>query len=390
METFTLFDSTPACLAKDFFGRLQLPEMHPMAYQPIFEPPTKWFDGPEVLTFQSDALNLAAACVQIFLRKHLEWFHIKIPAFMFEGFHRSMEKNGGPTVLLPFWCWCDGGPEKVARYRQHRHAIAVSPRGYFRNNVWKKITVSNEYYKESLHKNISLIDSPQHLVHLIDHLSNRKSSWRVSGVSSTQLNHFYINVTLPEHFKWVLVCLWEGGLTQLIYEEFKRLGPDKLAPYATWIHPSWTFYVKDLPTVPKDLVFPVSKHFFPTTKATEYFLHITNDKKLYFEKKECVLDEIDWGRVQANSGNVLRKVFGNDWIEPTSDEISYLETVEPLMSRKLELEQEVEKIKSELIALKEEKRIDGSKSNKLLRSDEDIFSRMFNLFSRIKDIILFK
>lgn len=119
---------------KIFFDQLKLPGMHPMAYQSIFKQPVEWLDGPEALTFQCDALNLAAACVRKYLRRELEWFHTQIPAFTFEGFHRVIEANrGGLTVLLPFWC--DGEPQKEARNRQHMHVIDVSPTGYFRKNV---------------------------------------------------------------------------------------------------------------------------------------------------------------------------------------------------------------------------------------------------------------
>lgn len=275
-----------------------------------------------------------------------------------------MEENGGSTFLLPFWCWCDEGPQEDARHRQHRHAIAVSPRYCFRKNVWKKVRVLNEPYRKIMQHNIGRINSPLNLIRVIDHLSNRKSGCRVSCVPKTYLEHFCINVTLPEHFKWILVSLWEGGLTRLIYEESERLGPDKLAPYETWIDGTWKFYLKNLPTVPKDLVFPVSKHFFPTTETTEYFLHLTDGRELYFEKKERVLDEMNWGRVQANSGNVFCKAFGNDLITPTSDERLYFKSVEPLMRRKAELEQEVERLKSEIFALKEEKRNKDNESTK--------------------------
>lgn len=94
--------------------------------------------------------------------------------------------------------------------------------------------------------------------------------------------------------------------------------------------------------------------------------------KLYFEKNERLLDENDWGRVQANSRNTFCKVFGNNFLTPIHSCI--------------ELGQEVETLKSKLFELKEERRkskADEENEPKKPRFDVNVDSIVGNLLNEL-------
>lgn len=352
-EIFTLFDPKPMYPEKDFFGRLALPELPAMAYQSIFEPPDEWWYEPATLTFSIDSLNLAAACLRKFLatRHTLDWCHLQVHAVAIPSFYQAMEEDGGVTVLLPFWCWCDGGFHKEARHRQHRHMIAVAPKGHFFKNVWKKVTVVSEEKPFEWYKCLRSrsIKSPKHLMNTIGYVSQRISTCRVSADLNTNLNHFCINITFPKKFKWVLACLWEEGLQQLIYQKCRLLNPNKLMLCAQRIQNTWKICVQRLPKLPIKLVLPVSKNFFPTCQTTSYFLHLGHDRKLYFEKDdERQLDDTEWGRVQARSGNCFCRVIGKDWWTPTLYQRRFFSMIQPLKNRIAELEKENEYLKTQV------------------------------------------
>lgn len=314
-DTFLLFDTEPSCGARDFFGHSTPPELPPIAYQSLFEPPDDWWKMPDALTFSHPSLNLAAACIRQYLRGGTDWFHLQISAIAFDNFYRVMEADYPHTFLLPFWCWCDGGSHTDALRRQHRHVIAVTPVGHFKLGVWKQMKPG----VKRIH-----IKSPRHLLNTLGHVSSRYSERNVSGQVYTRCNHFCINTPLPENFNWVLAGCWQTGLLQFIYRACENVPPEILAPFAHCIDGWWKVNVKNVPNIPTDLVLPVSNHFFPTTRPTEYFVYLTVDRILYFEKDDRRLEEWEWGRVQANSGNIFCKIIENEWITLAKHQQEYL------------------------------------------------------------------
>lgn len=98
----------------------------------------------------------------------------------------------------------------------------------------------------------------------------------------------------------------------------------------------------------------IFKHFSPTSERTEYFLHFTGNRKLYFEKKKL---ENNWCRKQAFHGNIFCEMIKREWI--TLSEQSYFRTVQPLAGRIAELEKEFEALKYKHFTL--QKMIDREK-----------------------------
>lgn len=350
-ENVTLFEPEPVFPEKDFFGRHVLPELPPEAYQSIFEPAEEWWSEPDCLTFSIDSLNLAAICLRKFIttRDTLDWYHVQVCAVSFSSFYRVMEKDDGVTVLLPFWCWCDGGYHNKALYRQHRHMIAVAPKGHFFKNVWRKLADA-EKEKSSNHCKYfynRYIKCPRHLMNTIAYVSQQKSRCRRSALVQTRMNHFCINITFPSSFKWVLACCWEKGLRQFIYEKCIWLSPNELFSNVKTFQDTLKISVQDLPIVPKNFVFPVSKEFFPTHQPTPYFLHLGNNRKIYFEKDERLLDDTEWVQVQARLGNCFYKFIENEWWNPTLYQKVHLNIILLLKKRIADLEKENKYLKSQ-------------------------------------------
>lgn len=318
LDTFTLFDANPPCSAHDFFGHSTLPELPPIAYQSLFEPPDDWWPMPETLTFSVPSLNLAAACIRKYLQGGTDWFHLQIPAVSFHAFYQAMETDYPHTVLLPFWCWCDSGSCPETSRRQHRHVIAVSPVGHFKLNVWKKMKPGIQRIR---------IKSPRHLLNTLGHVSDRYSDRTFSGHVHTRCNHFCINIPLPKNFQWVLAGCWKTGFLQVIHQACEQVRPEVLAPFAQCIDGSWKVYVKHVPNIPMNLVLPVSNHFFPTNRPTDYVVYLTLNRTLYFEKKQCALDHSEWGRIQANSGNIFCNSIENEWITLSKYQQDYLNRI---------------------------------------------------------------
>lgn len=347
----TLFDSTPTCPEKDFFEHSMLTELPADAYQSIFEPTDDWWHEPETLTFSVESLNLAATCLRKFLatRYTFDWFHLQVHAVAFSSFYRAMEEEKGTTVLLPFWCWCDGGSLPKARHRQHRHMIAVSPKGHFLDHVFKKVTIASHDQPFTRYKSIHClyIKSPQHLINTIGYVSQRNSKCQTSAHVQTNLNHFYINKSLPKMSKWVLACLWKKGLEKLLYEKYRLVHPFKLAAYAQRIDNTWKISLKYLPFLPRNLVFPVSPEFFPTNQVTPYYLHLGANQKLYFEKRELQLKGLEWGREQARLGNCFCRAIENEWWTLSEDQARFLD-IQPFQRRIEQLEQENAYLKTKL------------------------------------------
>lgn len=345
-----LFDPTPTCPEKDFFNRSMLPGLPPEAYQSIFEPTDDWWQELDTLTFSIPSLNLAATC----LRKYLEtqhtfdWIHLQVHAVAFLSFYQVMEEEKGVIVLLPFWCWCDGGCFKEARHRQHRHMIAVAPKGHFWKSLFKKMTPQSKPFKGYKCFRSLPIQSPQHLINTIGYVSQRISKCRVSSTVKTDLNHFCINITFPKKFKWVLACVWDNGWQQFLSQRYWHIDPNHLLCFAQRVQDVWRIPTKHLPGLPKNVVLPVSKQFFPTTEPTPYFLYLSKNRKLYFEKKEQELEDMEWGQMQAYLGNCFFQALEKGWMTLSDEQNQYLDIVRPFQNRIEQLEMENCYLKMEL------------------------------------------
>lgn len=347
-----LFDPTPICSDKDFFNRSMLPELPSVAYQSIFEPTDEWWQEPDTLTFSIPSLNLAATC----LRKYLEtqhtfdWIHLQVHAVAFESFYRVMEKEKGVIVLLPFWCWCDGGRFEEARHRQHRHMIAVAPKGHFFKTLFNEVTITpqDKPFKHYKCFRSLPIQSALHLINTIGYVSQRVSKCQVSSTVKTDLNHFCINITFPKKFKWVLACVWDKGWQQFLSQRYRYMDPNHLLCFAQRVQDVWKIQTKHLPGLSKNVVLPVSKQFFPTTEPTPYFLHLGIHRKLYFEKKEQELGAMEWGQNQAYLGNCFFQAIENGWMTLSNEQNQYLDIVQPFQNRIEQLEMENCYLKMEL------------------------------------------
>lgn len=327
-----------------------LPELPPAAYESIFEPPENWWQETDTLTFSIPSLNLAAICVRKYIntQRTFDWIHLQVSAVAFLSFYRAMEEEKGAIVLLPFWCWCDGGRIKKARYRQHRHMIAVAPKGHFCRTVLKKITPKDKPFERYKGFHCQPIKSPQHLINTMGYVSQRISQCQMSSTVMTDLNHFCLNITFPKKFKWVLACVWKKGWQQLLSEQYQFMDPFHLLYYAQRVHHTWKISGKHLPGLPKNMVLPVSKQFFPTQQKTPYFLYLGHKRKLYFEKKQQQLEETEWLHVQAYSGNCFFQTLEKGWLNLSKEQSRYLGMVRPLQKRIDELEMENDYLKMKL------------------------------------------
>lgn len=347
----TLFDPTPTCPEKDFFNHSKLPDLPPVAYQSIFGPTEEWWQEPDSLSFSIPSLNLAAICVRKYLqlRDTFDWYHLQVHAVAFESFYRAMEQEKN-IVLLPFWCWCDGGRLKEARHRQHRHMIAVVPKGPVFKALFKKVTIAPKEKPFDRYRcfHSRRITNPQHLINVIGYVSQRLSKCQVSSTVQTDLNHFYINITFPKRFKWVLACVWYGGIQRLLCQHYRFMDPHHLLTYAQNILGVWKMSVHHLPSLPKNLVLPVAEQFFPTTEPTPYFLYLGKYRKLYFEKKERPLAGKEWCQVQASLGNCFFQILEKGWMTLSKEQSQYLDIVQPFQSRIDQLEKENHHLKREL------------------------------------------
>lgn len=338
----TLFDETPTCPEKDFFGQEHIPH-HPKAYESIFEPPDDWWVRPteNPITFSPSSLNLAANCIRQYLatRETKDWFHLQVYTVNFDSFYQAMEEDDGLTVLLPFWCWCNAGRAKDTSHRQHRHMLAVSPKGHFMTNVWTRLSGPRNHIR---------IKHPTHLLKTIDYLSQRKSRSRVANDVRTNLNHYYVNLSLPPGSKWVLACVWEGGLENFIHHEYKYRPIMDLVPIAEKYDDQYEVAVEDLPGLPTNFILPVSRRFIPTDRTTPCFLYLMHGRKLYFQACDEGFGQgldSEWIALQNEGGNVLHRIIGGKCWLPTRRQQYYLKIIVPLVTRKKELELEIEKLK---------------------------------------------
>lgn len=330
-----------------------LPELPPVAYESIFEPTEDWWQETDPLTFSIPSLNLAAICVRKYINTQhtFDWIHLQVHAVAFLSFYRAMEEEKGAIVLLPFWCWCDGGRLKEARYRQHRHMIAVAPKGHFYKTILKKITPEDKPFERYKGFRSLPIKSPQHLINTMGYVSQRISRCQMSSTKMTDLNHFCLNIAFPKMFKWVLACVWEQGWERFLSEHYRYMDPFHLLYFAQRVHHTWKISGKHLPGLPKNMVLPVSKEFFPTQQTTPYFLYLGHTRKLYFEKKEQQLEEMEWLHMQAYSGNCFFQTLAKGWLTLSNEQSQYLRLIRPFQNRIDQLEMENDYLKMKLSEL---------------------------------------
>lgn len=176
-----------ACSEKDLFGRRSNVASHPMAYESAFEPKPEWYVP--VTAFANRNLNLAASCVKSFIASNAEWdwFHVQIPdGVAFHSFYAEMEKD--ECVLLPFWCWND------SHHPARRHVILC----------WRKKDSNDPLPHWTYTSFMKSITGPEQLVDTIGMLSQRVTA-----------NHYWINVSLPTSFKWIIAWQWSDAVIKL-------------------------------------------------------------------------------------------------------------------------------------------------------------------------------
>lgn len=278
------------------------------------------------LSFEDETLEKAVACVRLFLEPEdpVEWFHVlvRIPAFL--SFRRALDEDEGKTRTLPFSCWCDGGEEKEARFRQHRHWIVVSRTpGRFETDFLPRVKVENDDeisagYKFIRHEPIA---SVMRLVDLMGSLSKQETRCIFSGEDKylpEKQNHFYIMESLPEEYKLPLVLQWKGGLQELLDSNFESLNPVELGRVKlSFYEGKWRLQIKDIPGIKLNVVLPVSRDFEPSPYRTSTFLHLMGDKKFYFRHSFDTkkLTREAWLKKQADMGNLFYDAVKNEyWI----------------------------------------------------------------------------
>lgn len=289
------FDVTPLCAPLTFWGRRRWTDLPDRAYAPVW-PLAPWDDPSNGLTFAGPpSLQWAVSYVRYFVAHHrdIEVFHGMIKAVIYANFLRAMDADGGCTRTLPFSCWCDGGKEPRAFYRQHRHLIFVAPRGHFVRNVWSRIERPR---RDLPRKNFSClcykrIETPLHLVNAMGYASRRRSKCDATfdtQAKTSRQNHFYIACPLPRAYKRVLATQWDGGLLQLVRQRMANLDPKRLVAGCRFLSGRWRIRVRDVPGLgPPHLALPVARSFRPTASCeTRHFICLSRGRRLYFEGVE--------------------------------------------------------------------------------------------------------
>lgn len=332
-QDFIMDDLEVFCPAKHMFGFSKIPNLPPGAYEHLF--PINL--DPVSLTFQHEGINLAVACMHQYLKYHqsFDFFHCMVRAIAFPSFVQAMANDRGQSTIFPFSCWCNGGNEKEDSYRQHRHMIIMShTKGRFHRDVWKNINRSN--FKCILKKPIK---SAMHLLNTMAYVSQRESQCNGTFNEKTEtekLNHFWILTALPKNFQIYVALQWDGGIMDLIHEKYQNLPPFE---HLQFINGHYNIFIKDLPGIQLNRVLLVSKEFKPCSHPTEYFLYLNQDKKLYFEKDNSLisLDVYEWGKLQANSGNLFYNVVGNELWTPRPFQQMCLHAIEKFRAENAQL-----------------------------------------------------
>lgn len=331
-ETPTVFDLELMCEEKQFDYHLPLPDLpeHPV-----------WELQPQLkgIPFQCPRLNLAVACMQLYLDTQHDsaWHHVMVRAPAFLSFVRALDADGGKTHTLPFSCFCDGGG------MAHRHFILkTTPKRSFLTHTWKKIKCS--------HKTSNIkkqpIASPMELVALLSSVSQRQSQCDFTvqtmdpGLEPVgELTHYYIAKSLPAFSKILLTLQWDGGILELVQRLYATIEPQVLAPVALSFNGLVAIHIRDLPGILKNWVLPVSKHFQPTVNRTEFYIHLFQNEKIFFEP--CDKPILDWENGQAEKGNVFYEAIGNALYYPTPYQQKSIRLLKPLVDNLMTLQNTV-------------------------------------------------
>lgn len=319
-DTPTLLDLEPLCEEKQFEHHIPLPSL---PETPVWElePPLKG------IPFQCARLNVAVACVQLYLNSSADWYHICVRPPAFDSFQKALDADAGKTRTLPFHCFCDGGGVP------HRHFVLMStPKGSFLKKTWKKMK------SPSIQKDV--ISSPLMLVHVLVALSQRLSQCHFttypldpSFLPVGSVTQYYIAKSLPAFSKLVLALQWKGGLMTLLHQVYAAAEPHVLAPVTLSMNGLLAVRVHDLPGLLKNWILPVSLRFRPTTHPTHYFVHLYQNQKLYFESCEEPL--LNWQQEQVEHGNVFCDALGEAFYFPTPMQQKTIHLLKPLMDQLL-------------------------------------------------------
>lgn len=322
----TLLDVTPLCEGETH-SLSDLPDENSWAMRPVLTG----------LTYQSPALNLAVACLQLYLNggATMEWNHVALCPPAFESFQVAM--NNGRTRMLPFSCFCDGGGEA------HRHFLLTSPRGEFSKVFWKSIRCTNKPFNARR----SPIASPMQLIDLMAALSQPRTrcefeSAKTAPGEGDRVVNYHVSVPLPRLCELVLAAQWDGGVLELVRRDHASVQPHLLVPGAQLFGGLWGVRVKDLPRTLTHVVLPVSAEWIPCAHATESYVHLTNGRKLYFEWTEDAVVSEGWVKMQAEKGNSFYDAIGNEIYYPSPYQQKCLTMIKPQEERILELEWTVE------------------------------------------------
>lgn len=372
-DTPTLLDLELLCDEKQFDHHIPHPHL---PENPVWElhPPLKG------LVFRCNRLNLASACIQLYLNSEADWYHVLVRPLGFVSFVKALDADAGKTRTLPFSCFCDGGGTP------HRHFVLMTtPKGSFLKNTWKKMK-SPSIQKHS-------ITSPLTLVHVLVSLSQRFSQCDFTTypldpgfLPVGSLTQYYITTSLPALSKLVLTLQWKGGLLALLHQVYATVEPHLLTPVTLSLNGLLAIRVRELPGLLKNWILPVSQHFRPTVQPTDYFVHLYQDHKLFFEP--CFEPIPDWEKVQANHGNVFCEALGDALYFPTPAQQKGILLLKPLMDQLLlceEIVQQTEKtLHSAENSLTHVRKLHAFVKRKYTRSEKQLKSIQSKLISYLE------
>lgn len=347
----TLLDTTtPMTVAETYFHREPVLEV---PATPIWPPKL----GAPTVPYRDASLNAAVSCLHLYLgtRKETEWYHVMIRPAAFPGFLRALDD--GQSCTMPFYCYCDGGDRKSF----HRHLILASRhKNQFARKVWKKIDCP----KKNLQIRKQAIESPMQLVNLLGHFSQRRSKCAFSfedplDARGATDRHFYVALSLPPLYRVVLAAQWDGGLLELVNQEYGVVDPSLLVAPAERFNGIWGIRIRNLPGIATNIVLPVQKNYRPVAEPTEKFVCLIKDRKLYFEEAEGEgegePDEDAWVRDQAERGNVFFGCIGDEVWYPTPEQQKFINSAKPLSDRIANLMSELSRVNDESIHYKSDK-----------------------------------
>lgn len=274
------------------------------------------------LEFNHPGLNKAIAYVHYFLQTHhnTEWLHVKIRAPAMQSFYNLLNAQDERVRTLNFSCWCNGGDPEEAFLRQHRHFIVVcSPPGYFEEHVERHIQLTclpHPDYKGIYSKRIV---SAMQLVNTMGSLSTHETRCLFDCKGPLQHNHFKIFMTLSRNYKLPCVLQWDGGILELLDQEYHDLDLDAVEPSAfQFVQNKWRIKIRNLPGIQLKTVLRIQPEYAPCEGPTPFFVHLIRGRKIYFEWdcEHCNLTKKEWLQKQVDGGNVFYGVVANEYWTP--------------------------------------------------------------------------